>query len=92
MDRDDTVTTIGLRVSACAIGQASAAIFARSAIGRTDSDLQRALGSVESWLAGSNRIPQWPDLDLLGKAKDYPGRHEAILLPWRAAISALSKG
>ena len=36
-------------------------------------------------------MPDWPDLEMLAPALPYPGRHGAILLPWRAAADALSK-
>ncbi|MXO90247.1 iron-sulfur cluster assembly scaffold protein [Pontixanthobacter aquaemixtae] len=88
---DEAIGSVGLRVSACAIGQASAAIFARDAIGRTLGDLEREAAGIENWLSGKSAPPAWPDLHLLDQARSYPARHEAILLPWKAAISALSK-
>jgi hypothetical protein len=36
-------------------------------------------------------LPDWPDFSLLEAARDYPGRHGALQLPWRAALDALSK-
>ena len=32
----------------------------------------------------------WPDLDLVAPAVAYPARHGAMLLPWKAALAALS--
>jgi NifU-like protein involved in Fe-S cluster formation len=92
VDTNHAIKSLGLRVSACAIGQASAAIFARSVKGRTRDDLSRSLLAIEQWLGGSEAVPAWQGLELLDKARAYPGRHEAILLPWRAAITALSNG
>ena len=88
---DQTVGSIGLRVSACAIGQAAAAIFARAATGMTARDLECELAAVRRWLSGESDLPDWPDLHLLKEASAYPVRREAIMLPWKAAISALSK-
>lgn len=82
---------IGLRVVACAVGQASAAIFARHAEGRDRFDLQTSLETIVRWLTADGPMPDWPDIELLAAARDYPGRHDAILLPWRAALDALSK-
>ena len=82
---------LGLSVQACAVGQASAGIFARHCEGKTSTDLASTLAEIEAWLAGPADIPDWPDFDLVEPARDFPGRHGAILLPWRAALDALSK-
>ena len=82
---------LGLKVRACAVGQAAAAIFARHAAGRDRAGLQAALAEMEAWLAGEDQaMPDWPDLALIAPAKAYPARHGAMLLPWRAALAALS--
>ncbi|MFC4255752.1 iron-sulfur cluster assembly scaffold protein [Altererythrobacter xixiisoli] len=92
LDLDDQgrVASLGLRVRACAVGQAAAAIFARHAIGRDPADLQSALAGMEEWLAGGDLAPEWPGLDMIAPARHFPGRHGAMLLPWRAALAALS--
>ena len=86
-----SIREFGLRVTACAIGQAAAALFARDVGGRTTSDLARTAEAVEAWLIGSAPIPLWKGLDTLRPAIAHPGRHGAILLPWKAALAALSK-
>lgn len=83
--------TFGLQVSACAVGQAAAAIFARHCQGRGGEDIASAQAAIENWLVGRGAMPDWPDLEMLAPALAYPGRHGAILLPWRAAVDALSK-
>ncbi len=90
-DNGGAIAAIGMRVSACAVGQAAAAIFARDAHGRDAASLERSLTAVESWLAGTAGRPAWPGLEALDPALPHPGRHEAIRLPWRAALAALSK-
>lgn len=87
---DETITAIGMRVRACAIGQAAAAIFARHAAGRTLAQITASHDRLQQWLEGEAPIADWPDLELLEKAREYPGRHGAIMLPWKAAIAALS--
>ncbi|WP_394727640.1 iron-sulfur cluster assembly scaffold protein [Altererythrobacter sp. GH1-8] len=89
---DGTVGRIGMRVSACAIGQAAAAIFAQEASYRTLADFERARDAIEAWLAGGQTMPAWPGLATLDAARQHSARHGAILLPWSAAIEALSKG
>lgn len=91
LDADDAgrVTAIGLHVEACALGQASAALLARHAAGRSLGDIRAARAAIAGWFAGEGTMPDWPGFDLLAPAKDYPARHGAILLPFDAAIAAL---
>jgi NifU-like protein involved in Fe-S cluster formation len=91
LDADGRIARIGMRVAACAVGQASAAIFAAAAPGRTAADLAGALAGLEAWLTDDAAAPDWPGLAMIAPARAYPGRHGAMLLPWRAALDALSK-
>ena len=91
-DAHGAITEFGLAVTACAVGQAAAAIFARGArsLDRGHSDV--ALTQLSNWLGSSDAPPpDWSDIDLLSNARAYPGRHGAILLPWKAAQQALCK-
>ena len=90
LDEAGAVARIGMAVRACAVGQASAAIFARHAEGRSASDIARALVQLEAWLAGEGSAPDWPGLAPIEPARAYPARHGAMLLPWKAALAALS--
>ncbi|RIV79770.1 iron-sulfur cluster assembly scaffold protein [Pelagerythrobacter aerophilus] len=81
---------VGMQVSACAVGQASAAIFADGAYGAAADDIAAAEDAIASWLAGGD-TPAWPGIEKIAAARAHPGRHGAILLPWRAARAALSK-
>lgn len=82
---------LGMRVQACAVGQAAAAIFARHAGDKSTDEIAATLTGMEAWLAGTGPLPDWPDLQKIEVAHAYPGRHGAIVLPWRAALDALSK-
>jgi len=89
LDADGRIERIGLRAQACAVGQASAAIFAAAAVGQTPASLTAALAAIEAWLRGTQGLPDWPGLGAIAAAQAYPGRHGAILLPWKAALEAL---
>ena len=89
-DENRLIASLGLRVTACAVGQAAAAIFASPAIGRDEAGIAKARSEISSWLAGEGERPDWPRLDMLDPVLDHPGRHEAVLLPWKAAEAALS--
>ena len=86
------IARLGLRAQACAIGQAAAAIFAGHAVGRSAAELAAAETALAAWLDGTGAMPDWPGLAAIAAARDYPARHGAILLAWRAALSALSSG
>lgn len=92
LDLDDAgrIAAVGLLVRACAIGQASAALFARAAAGRDAAGIQIALTQLEAWLKDEGPQPDWPGIDLIAPAQAYPARHGAILLAWQAARDALS--
>jgi NifU-like protein involved in Fe-S cluster formation len=89
-DANDRVERVGVRSQACAIGQASAAIFAQGAMGRHGEEIGTMAQAVAHWVAGEGELPDWPDLTTIARARDYPGRHGALLLPWNAALQLLS--
>lgn len=88
-DRDERIGRLGMRVAACAVGQAAAAIFAQKAEGHDATEIAATVTQIESWLGDDGPQPEWPGFDLLAPARVYPARHGAILLPWRAAMDAL---
>lgn len=88
----ERIASLGMKVSACAVGQAAAAIFAGGADGMDAVGIADASDEIQAWLAGSANLPSWPRLALLAPALPHRGRHDAILLPWRAALDALSMG
>lgn len=89
---DRTVDGIGMKISACAIGQASAALLARSIRGKSPQDIRAIRDEIEIWLGGEGDLPAWPDIELIAAARESKGRHGALLLSWNAAVDALSMG
>lgn len=91
LDDGGRVADIGMQVSACAIGQASAALLAESAQGADPARVHATAEALAAWLAGEGALPDWPGIEALAPARDHPGRHGALLLPWKAASEALSQ-
>ena len=87
---DDRIEALGLQVTACAVGQASAALFGAQVAGQSLEDCTTMLGAMEDWLREDAPSTIMRRLELLEPARAYPARHEAMLLPWRAVIDALS--
>ena len=89
LDAQDRVERVGLRSHACAIGQAAAAIFASDVEGRTLAEIDASAREVEDWLAGKSGMPEWKGIAAIAPARDYPARHGAIMLAWKAARELL---
>ncbi len=89
LDCAGRIAALGLRAQACAVGQASAALFAAAAPGRTRSELAATSEGLDAWLRGEGPLPGWPGLAGIAAAQAYPARHGAILLAWQAALDAL---
>lgn len=90
-DKAERITAVGVRPHACAVGQAAAAVFVASALGRDRDEIALARAAIADWLAGAGSQPDWPGIEVLGPALAYPARHAAILLAWDAALMALGK-
>jgi len=89
---DGRVEALSQHVSACAFGQASAALVANNAVGLGPSEVEAALGGLADWLAGTSDDPgEWPGLATLAPARSRKSRHGAILLPFRALLAAIGK-
>lgn len=91
MDDDGRITTVGMTSRACAIGQASAAIFADHVVGLTPGEIASSRARMAKWLAGEGPMPEWPGLAIVAAARDYPARHGAMMLAWDAAVAALDR-
>ncbi|MFV0645647.1 MAG: iron-sulfur cluster assembly scaffold protein [Sphingomonadaceae bacterium] len=89
LDSEGNICTAGMQVASCAVGQASAAIFASRAKGLGNAGLERDYHHLKQWLGGNAPPPDWAGFPHLVPAREYPARHGAILLPWRAARDAL---
>lgn len=89
---DDKISELALRASACALGQASAAILRANAVGADIATIVQVRSQIADMLNASAGPPQiWNDLELLAPAKDYTSRHAAILLPYDALLAAAEK-
>ena len=86
---DGQIAELGIEVNACALGQASAAILAAEAIGKSAEEIATARTQLAGFLAGTEDDPgSWDNMEHLCAAKDHPGRHAAIVLPYDAILAA----
>lgn len=89
VDKRGGIAQLGLDVKACALGQAAAALLARHAIGLDYAAMRAARDQLLAWLGGQDDAPAWPEFEALVAVKDFPARHNAILLPFDAAVMLL---
>jgi NifU-like protein involved in Fe-S cluster formation len=92
LDGEGRVAALGQEVKACALGQASAALMGRHAIGATAADLCAARDALASYLHGEcDHSDLWPALSLFAEARAFAARHPSILLPFEAAAEAAAR-
>lgn len=86
----DHVAEAALRVQACALGQASAAILKEQIVGATLADLTAACGGLRAMLKEGAEPPEgrFARLAMLQGVRDYPARHQSTLLAFEAAVTA----
>jgi NifU-like protein involved in Fe-S cluster formation len=89
--RDGVVTAYGQDVSACALGQTSAAVMAAHVLGATPDELRQLRAQMHAMLEGGGPPPdgRWADLRYLEPVRDYRPRHGSTLLVFDAVADAL---
>jgi NifU-like protein involved in Fe-S cluster formation len=91
--RDGVIVDYGHEVSACALGQTSAAVVAREIVG-TPIDAFRQLRLQMHAMLKENGAPpggKWDDLRYLEPVRAYRARHMSTLLVFDAVVEALEK-
>ena len=90
---DGRVSDFAQDVSACALGQASAAILGANVVGADLSEIEFARDSLRAMLKtnGSPPAGRFSELAVLEPVKDYPARHASTLLAFEATVEAVRK-
>ena len=90
VNNDGSLSELGLEVSACALGQASASILSANAVGKQLSEIEAAYDQLSAFLSGrSEEIGTWEHFDKLVAARPFTARHPSIKLPFEALISSI---
>ena len=84
------VSDAALRVQACALGQASAAILKERIVGATLDEIKTARDGLTALLKEGAALPKgrFEKLALLSGVAKYPARHTSTLLAFDAAVAA----
>ena len=93
LDDQGRIAGLGLEVQACALGQASASIFARNALGAHMDEVIAARDGLKAMLQDGGPPPRgkFSDLKVLEPAASYRQRHGSILLAFEAGADAASQ-
>ena len=85
------VVGYGHEISACALGQTSAAIVAATIVGSTADELRRLRTQMYAMLKAGSAPPEgrWSELRCLEPVRDYRPRHTSTLLVFDAVVDAL---
>ncbi|WDR03679.1 iron-sulfur cluster assembly scaffold protein [Devosia algicola] len=91
--RDGIIVDYGHDVSACALGQTSAAIVAKHIVGTTVEGFKKLHAQMHAMLKDDGAPPTgtWAELRYLEPVRDYRARHASTLLVFDAVVAALEK-
>ena len=90
---DGRVADFAHEVRACALGQASSSIMARTIVGATPDELRQVRETMRRMLKDTGPPPdgKWADLKFLEPVRDYKARHASTMLTFDAVVSALDR-
>ncbi|WP_341894696.1 iron-sulfur cluster assembly scaffold protein [Ferrovibrio terrae] len=95
---DGRVAAYGQQVRACALGQAAASILGQHIVGQDAATLRQLVGVMRSMLKENGPPPgadfaggAFSDLEVLVPVREHKARHNAVLLPFEAAVKAIDQ-
>lgn len=88
---DDKIAAFGQDVKACALGQASASVFAASVIGLTVEQITLGRDQMFAMLTADGPVPDAPfqEMEVLLPAREFKNRHASIMLCFEATLDAI---
>ncbi len=93
MVRSGVIVDYGHEISACALGQTSAAVVAREVVGTPVDEFLSVRQAMHDMLKAEGSPPtgKWNHLKYLEPVRDFPARHVSTLLVFDAIAAALEK-
>jgi NifU-like protein involved in Fe-S cluster formation len=90
---DGRVSDFAHEVRACALGQASSSIMARTIVGATPDELREVREAMRRMLKENGPPPdgKWADLKFLEPVRDYKARHASTMLTFDAVVEAVGQ-
>ncbi len=89
----ERVADFGHDVKACALGQASSSVMARTVVGSTLAELRDVRARMLAMLKENGPPPngRWSDLKVLEPVRDFKARHASTMLTFDATVEAVEK-
>jgi NifU-like protein involved in Fe-S cluster formation len=90
---DGVIVGYGHTISACALGQTSAAIVAANVVGTSADEMRLVRMQMYAMLKADGAPPagRWDELKYLQPVRDYKPRHTSTLLVFDAVVDALDQ-
>jgi NifU-like protein involved in Fe-S cluster formation len=90
---DGVIVGYGHTISACALGQTSAAIVAANVVGTSADEMRLVRAQMYAMLKADAAPPagRWDELKYLQPVRDYKPRHTSTLLVFDAVVDALDQ-
>jgi NifU-like protein involved in Fe-S cluster formation len=90
---DGVIVGYGHTISACALGQTSAAIVAANVVGTSADEMRLVRMQMYAMLKADGVPPagRWDELKYLQPVRDYKPRHTSTLLVFDAVVDALDQ-
>ncbi|NHK28574.1 iron-sulfur cluster assembly scaffold protein [Parvularcula flava] len=91
---DGVVSDFAVSAKACALGQASSSLMAKTIIGSTPDELRTLHAQMVAMLKEEGPVPtgeRFAELSKLEPIRDYPARHASTLLVFDAVIDCLDQ-
>ena len=87
------VTDFAHEVKACALGQASSSIMARTIVGQSAASLRAVRDDMRRMLKENGPPPGgiWADCAVLEPVRDYKARHASTMLTFDAVVDAVNQ-
>ena len=89
---DGVITGYGHDISACALGQTSAAVVAANVLGASADEMRLVRKQMYAMLKANGAAPpgpRWENLKYLEPVREYRPRHTSTLLVFDAVVDAL---
>ncbi len=90
---DGRVSDYAHEVKACALGQSSSSIMARTVVGSSPDELRSVRETMWKMLKENGPPPngRWADLRFLEPVRDYKARHASTMLTFDAVVDAVDQ-
>lgn len=85
------IAAFGFAIESCALTRATVTVMTHAIIGKTRAEIARAGADMQAMLEGDTDTKpsgDWQKLCILEPVRDYPSRHNALLLPFEAVEKA----